>query len=59
MSKPAPTTNRLRRSGVPFVPSHKAQPEGIEVVLPCQMQIVPDGIVETLPWEDSIQPIQL
>ena len=38
---PAPTMNLFLRSGVPFVPSHNAQPNGVFV--PDHITIVPRG----------------
>ena len=42
---PAPTTKRSRRSGVPFVPLHSAQPDGMEAMLPDHMMMPPTGIL--------------
>jgi hypothetical protein len=41
-----PTTNLSNRFGVPLLPSHKAQPEGIEAKVPDHIQITPVGIAE-------------
>ena len=49
-SKPAPTINRSRKSGVPFVPLHNAQPLGMSPKWPTYGRIVPTGKV-LLPCE--------
>ena len=40
---PAPTTNLLRRSGVPLEPSHNNHPAGIEITEPDHITITPLG----------------
>lgn len=40
---PAPTMNLSRRSGVPLVPLHSNQPEGMEAIDPDHMTITPLG----------------
>ncbi|WP_157679573.1 hypothetical protein [Methylovulum psychrotolerans] len=40
---PAPTTNRPRKSGVPFVPSHNAQCAGMVFTAPDHIAIIPTG----------------
>ena len=40
---PAPTTKRLRRSGVPLEPLHRTQPVGILATEPDHRTIVPEG----------------
>jgi hypothetical protein len=37
----AQTMNLSRKSGVPFAPSHKAQPVGTVAMVPCHMRIMP------------------
>jgi len=46
-----PFTNRLRRFGVPFVPSQRSQPRGMSSTDPDQRQISPRG---TAPPEGGI-----